>query len=68
MTGDTYIHHHYNKQSSIKTDQLTEILNNINRYPAIYSTRQVRNTNNTYEQHNEQSTNKIAQQEANIEQ
>ena len=68
VTEDKYIQHHYNKQSSIKTDLLTEILNNINRNPAIYGTRQARNTNNTYEQHNEQSTNKIAQQEANIEQ
>ena len=68
MTADKYVQHHYNKQSSIKTDPLAEILNNINRNPAIYGTRQVMNTNNTYEQCNEQNTNKIAQQEANIEQ
>ena len=68
VTEDKYLQHQYNKQPSIKTDPLTEILNNINRNPAIYSTRQARNTNNTCEQYNEQSTYKIAQQEANIEQ
>ena len=68
VTPYKYLHHQYNKQSSIKTDPLAEILNNINRNPAIYGTRQVRNTNNTCEQYNEQSTNKNAQQEANIEQ
>ena len=68
MTADKYLQHQSNKQSNIKTDPLAEILNNINRNPAIYGTREVWNINNTCEQYNEQTTNKIAQQEANIEQ
>ena len=68
VTADKFLQYQYNKQSSIKTDPLAEILNNINRNPAIYSTGHTRNTNNTCEQYNEQSTNKIAQQETNIEQ
>ena len=35
VTADTYLQHQYNKQSSTKTDPLTEILNNMNRNPAI---------------------------------
>ena len=68
VTADKYLQHQSNKQSNIKTDPLAEILNNINKNPAIYGTRQERNINNTSEQYNEQTTNKIAQQEANIEQ
>ena len=68
VTADKYLQHQSNKQSNIKTDPLAEMLNNINRNPAIYGTRQVRNINNTCEQYNEQTTNKIVQEEANIEQ
>ena len=67
-TADKYLQHQSNRQSNTKTDPLTEIQNNINRNPAIYGTRQVRNINNTCEQYNEQNTNKIAQQKANTEQ
>ena len=66
--ADTYLQHQANKQSNTKTDPLTEILNNINRNPAIYTTRQVRSINSTCEQYNEQTTNKTVQEEANIEQ
>ena len=68
VTENTYLQHQSNKQSNIKTDPLAEILNNINRNPAIHTTRQVRNINNTCEQYNEQTANKIVQEEANIEQ
>ena len=68
VTADMYLQHQSNKQSNIKTDPLAEILKNINRNPAIYATRQARNINNTCEQYNEQTANKIVQEEANIEQ
>ena len=68
MTADMYLQHQSNKQSNTKTDLLTEILNNINRNPAIYATRQARNINNTCGQYNQQTTNKTVQEEANIEQ
>ena len=68
VTADTYLQQQSNKQSNTKTDPLTEILNNINRIPAIYATRQARNTNNTCGQYSEQTTNKTIQEEANIEQ
>ena len=67
MTADMYLQHQSNKQSNTKTDPLTEILNNINRNPAIYTTIQARSINNTCEQYNEQTTNKTIQEEANIE-
>ena len=68
VTTDTYLQHQSNKQSNKKTGPLAEILNNINRNPAIYASRQMRNINNTCEQYNEQTANKIVQEEANIEQ
>ena len=68
MTADMYLQHQSNKQSNTKTDPLAEILNNINRNPAIYATRQVRSINNTCEQYSVQTANKIVQEEANIEQ
>ena len=68
VTADTYLQHQSNKQSNTKTDPLAEILNNINRNPAIYATRQARNINRTCGQYNEQTTNKTVQEEANIEQ
>ena len=68
VTADKYIQHISNKQSNIKTDPLSEILNNNNTNPAIYGTRQVMNINNTSEQHNGLTTNKIPQQEPNMEQ
>ena len=68
VTADMYLQHQSNKQSNIKTDPLAEILNNIKRNPAIYTTRQVSNINNTSEQCNDQTTNKIVQEEADIEQ
>ena len=49
VTADTYLQHQANKQSYTKTDPLTEILNNINRNPAISATRQGRSINNTCE-------------------
>ena len=49
VIADTYLQHQSNKQSNIKTDPLSEILNNINRNSAIYTTRQVGNINNTSE-------------------
>ena len=52
VTADKYLQHQSNKQSNIRTDPLTEILNNINRNPGMYGTRQVRNVNNTCEQYN----------------
>ena len=58
VTAEMYLQHQCNKQSNTKTDPLTEILNNIKRNPVIYTTRQVRNINNTGEQYNEQTTNK----------
>ena len=58
VTADTYLQHQANKQSNTKTDPLTEILNIINRNPAIYVTRQGRIINNTCEQYNEQTTKK----------
>ena len=66
VTADMYLQHQSKKQSNIKTDPLTEILNNINRNPAIYTTRQASNINNTSEQYNEQTANKIVQEEADI--
>ena len=39
VIADKYLQHQSNKQSNIKTDLLTEILNNINRNPTIYGTR-----------------------------
>ena len=68
VTADKYIQYQSSKQSNIKTDTLAEILNNINKNPAIYGTRQVKNINNTSEQHNGQTTYKIPQQEAKMEQ
>ena len=68
MTADAYLQHQSNKQSNIKTDPCAEILNNINRNLAIYTTRHASNINNTSEQCNEQTTNKIVQEEADIEQ
>ena len=62
MTADTYLQQQYNEQSNTKTDPLTEILNNINRNPAIYATRQTRNTNDTGGQYNDQTTNKTVQE------
>ena len=53
VMADTYLQHQANKQSNTKTDPLTEILNNINRNPAIYATRKMRSINNTCEQYNE---------------
>ena len=68
VTTDIYQQHQYNKQSSIKTNPLAHILNDIKRNPAIYTTRQASNVNNTSEQCNDQTTNKIVQEEAAIEQ
>ena len=68
MTADTYLQHQSNIQSNKITDPIAEIPNSINRNPAIYATKQARNINNTCEQYNEQTTNKIVQEEANIEQ
>ena len=68
VMADTYLHHQANKQSYTNTDPLTEILNNINRNPAIYTTRQARSINSACEQYNEQTANKTVQEEANIEQ
>ena len=50
VTADKYLQHQSNKQSNIKTYPPAEILNNINRNPAIYTIRQARNINNTWEQ------------------
>ena len=68
VMADTYLQHQANKQSNTKTDPLTGILDNINRNPAMYATRQARSINNTCEQYNEQTTKKTVQVEANIEQ
>ena len=68
VTADTYLQHQSNKQSNKPTDPLAEILDNINRNPAMYATEQARNINNSYEQYNGQNANKSVQREANIEQ
>ena len=40
MTADAYLQHPSNKNSNVKTDPLVEILNNINKNPAVYANRQ----------------------------
>ena len=68
VTADTYLQHKSNKLFNKTTDPLAEILNNINRNTAIYSTEQVMSINNTCDQYDEQNTNKSVHKEANIEQ
>ena len=64
MTADSYLQHQSNKQSSIKTDPLVDILNNINKNPAAYTNKQALNRNSKDEQCNDQRSNKSLQQEA----
>ena len=64
VTVDTYLQHQSNKHSNIKTDPLAEILNNINKNPAVYANRQPININIKEEQCNEQINSKSIQQEA----
>ena len=42
-TADTYLQHQSIKHSNIKTDPLAEILNNINKNPAVYNNIQLIN-------------------------
>ena len=64
MAADAYLQHQSNKQSNIITDPLVEILNNINKNPAVYANRQPINIDNKKELCNEQINNKSLQQEA----
>ena len=68
VTADTYLQHQSNKLSNKATDPLAEILNNINRNPAIYATEWAMTINNTCDQYDEHNANKSVQKEANIEQ
>ena len=68
VTADTYLQHQSNKISNKTTDPLAEILNNINRNPAIYTMEWETTIDNTCEQYNEQNTNKSVQKVMNIEQ
>ena len=52
MTADSYLQHQSNKQSSIKTDPLADILNNINKNPAAYTNKQALIRNSKDEQCN----------------
>ena len=49
VTADAYLQHQSNKNSNVKTDPLVEILNNINKNPAVYANRQLIN-NKTLQQ------------------
>ena len=64
MTADAYLQHQSNKQSNITTDQLADLLNNINKNPAAYTNKQALNSVNKDEQSNGQINNKSLQQEA----
>ena len=64
VTAEAHLQHQSNKNYNIKTDPLMEILNNINKNPAVYAYRQATNTNNKEEQSNEQIYNTCLQQEA----
>ena len=54
VTTDTYLQHQSNKQYNIKTDQLADILNNINKNPTVYANVQTPNINNSDGQDHEQ--------------
>ena len=45
MTADAYLQYQSNKHSNIKPDPLADILNNINKNPAVYANRQPININ-----------------------
>ena len=64
MTADAYLQDQSNKHSNIKTDPLADILNNINKNPAVYANRLPINIKNKEEQCNEQINSKSLQQEA----
>ena len=50
VTADAYLQHQSNKHSNIKTDPLAEILNNINKNPAVYANRQISTNNKSLQQ------------------
>ena len=53
ITADTYLQDQSNKLSNNTTDPLAEILNNINRNPAIYTTEWAMTINNTCDRYDD---------------
>ena len=64
MTADAYLQNQSTKQSSIKTDPLADLLNNINKNPAAYTNKQALNIDKKDKQCNEQISNNDLQQGA----